>query len=162
MTIEKRLMDMMVDRFLTWELPKGFVPDGGISFKPLYPSGLNESGNKRWPIGTNLLTADQARDMLERVVSVGVFDEIRKAEKILAELQTKAASLEDKLVEAAEDEPTPPAEASKEEFPPSKWQCYLLGMGKTGITFTPREGNHPNWFWRKMQYLILGNEWFKT
>jgi len=23
------------------------------------------------------------------------------------------------------------------------------------------EGKEPNWFWRKMQYLILGNRWEK-
>jgi hypothetical protein len=48
----------MVNRFLGWPLPKTFAPDCGISFKPLgHPNG--------WPIGTNLLTADEAKAMFE-------------------------------------------------------------------------------------------------
>jgi hypothetical protein len=48
----------MVNRFLGWKLPKDFAPDGGISFTPSpHPLG--------WPIGTHLLTADQARAMFE-------------------------------------------------------------------------------------------------
>ncbi|UEP31575.1 hypothetical protein [Burkholderia sp. B21-007] len=51
----------MVDRFLGWKLPHDFSPDCGISFTP--PS------NPHWgPIGTNLLNADQARQMFEYVV----------------------------------------------------------------------------------------------
>jgi hypothetical protein len=52
----------LVDRFLAWPLPKDFSPDGGISFK-------NEKDARgyapAWPVGTNLFTADQARQMLE-------------------------------------------------------------------------------------------------
>lgn len=47
----------MVDRFLGWKLPKDFAPDGGISFKE----------SAWWPVGTNLLTADQAKEMLQHV-----------------------------------------------------------------------------------------------
>lgn len=43
----------------------------------------------------------------------------------------------------------------------SKWSCELFGMGPTGITFIPNEGCEPNWFWRWMQYLILGNKWVR-
>lgn len=43
----------------------------------------------------------------------------------------------------------------------SEWTCYLFGLGPTGITVIPQSGKEPNWFWRKMQYLILGNEWVK-
>jgi len=43
----------------------------------------------------------------------------------------------------------------------SKWKCELFGMGERGLTFRPVEGQEPNWFWRKMQYLILGNVWIK-
>ncbi len=45
--------------------------------------------------------------------------------------------------------------------PKSKWQCFLFGSGKNGISLRPLEGQEPNWFHRKMQYLILGNEWVK-
>lgn len=51
----------MVDRFLGWPLPKDFYPDCGITFTPLgHPNG--------WPIGTNLLTATQAKAMFEYVL----------------------------------------------------------------------------------------------
>jgi hypothetical protein len=47
-----------VDRFLGWPLPQGFAPDAGISFTPpTHPHG--------WPVGTNLLSSDQARAMFE-------------------------------------------------------------------------------------------------
>jgi hypothetical protein len=42
----------MVDRFLAWELPRDFAPN--------LPS---------WPIGTNLLTADQAKQMLNHITA---------------------------------------------------------------------------------------------
>lgn len=47
----------MVDRFLGWKLPQDFYPDSGISFKP-------PSNPERWPIGTNLLNAQQADQMI--------------------------------------------------------------------------------------------------
>lgn len=54
-------MKAMVDRFLGWRLPQDFSPDCGITFKPHpHPNA--------WPIGTNLLNADQARKMLEHVL----------------------------------------------------------------------------------------------
>jgi len=58
----------MVDRFLCWKLPKDFGPDGGISFNPTKPYEGDEFGNAWWPVGTNLLTADQAKEMLQHVV----------------------------------------------------------------------------------------------
>jgi hypothetical protein len=54
----------MVDRFLSWKLPKDFSPDSGISFKPTKPYEGDEYGNSWWPVGTNLLSADQARAMV--------------------------------------------------------------------------------------------------
>lgn len=45
--------------------------------------------------------------------------------------------------------------------PPSKWKCYLFGTGTMGIMLRPLKGQEPNWFHRKMQYLLLGNEWVK-
>lgn len=48
-------------------------------------------------------------------------------------------------------------------FEPSGWRCELFGMGPTGIVWTPSVHTPiPNWFWRKMQFLILGNRWTKT
>ena len=43
----------------------------------------------------------------------------------------------------------------------SDWECHLLGGGVNDITWTPQKGKEPNWFWRIMQYLILGNKWVK-
>jgi hypothetical protein len=43
----------------------------------------------------------------------------------------------------------------------SEWQCKCFGSGDSGLRFRPIKGQEPNWFWRKMQYLILGNEWVK-
>lgn len=61
-----RVTDDMVCRFLGWKLPKDFGPDAGISFNPTKPDSYDEPG--WWPVGTNLLTADQARQMLQHVV----------------------------------------------------------------------------------------------
>jgi len=52
----------------------------------------------------------------------------------------------------------------KTEKRSSEWVCYLFGntpKEKTGIEWRPAEGCEPNWFWRKMQWLILGNTWKK-
>ena len=43
----------------------------------------------------------------------------------------------------------------------SEWQCHLFGSNGDGITWRPLKGQEPNWFWRKMNYLILGNKWVK-
>lgn len=56
----------MVSRFLAWSLPATFAPDCGISFDGRKDDEWNK--NKTWPIGTNLLTAIEARAMLEHVV----------------------------------------------------------------------------------------------
>jgi len=44
----------------------------------------------------------------------------------------------------------------------SEWMCYLFGGDyESGIGWRPLKGQHPNWFWRKMQYLMFGNNWVK-
>jgi hypothetical protein len=55
-----KVSDDMVNRFLAWMLPADFHPDGGITFKP--------SMTWSWPVGRNLLTAEQTRRMLEQVL----------------------------------------------------------------------------------------------
>lgn len=57
----------MVDRFLMWKLPWGFCPDGGISFEPAYNNGTPQGG-KHEPVGTNLLSADQATAMVRHML----------------------------------------------------------------------------------------------
>ena len=53
-------IDKMVDRFLRWRLPDDFAPDCGVSFTPIHKDC--------WPVGTNLLTATQARDMIKYIL----------------------------------------------------------------------------------------------
>ena len=63
----KTMIDKMVDRFLGWKLPKDFAPDAGVSFTPTKPDGYDMPG--WWPVGTNLLTADQAREMVKHMLA---------------------------------------------------------------------------------------------
>lgn len=72
----KDRISAMVDRFLGWKLPKTFGPDAGISFNP---TDLQKSGVHPWPIGTNLLDASQAREMIEHIVA----DDHRKLRQAL-------------------------------------------------------------------------------
>jgi hypothetical protein len=54
----------MVDRFLTWRLPKGFNPDNGISYaRPNYAPSIDAT-----PSGTNLFDVDQATEMVRYMV----------------------------------------------------------------------------------------------
>jgi hypothetical protein len=43
----------------------------------------------------------------------------------------------------------------------TEWECELFGTGPIGIILTPKEDRVPNWFWRQMQFLILGNKWVR-
>jgi hypothetical protein len=67
--MRKNQIDALVDRFLSWRLPDDFHPDAGISFTPEYNVEFMASQGKppcrHEPVGTNLLTADQARQMFE-------------------------------------------------------------------------------------------------
>lgn len=66
--IMKTPIDQAVDRFLPWKLPRDFNPDCGISFKRESDYDHPEFGRTKFePTGTNLLTADQAKAMLEQV-----------------------------------------------------------------------------------------------
>ena len=67
--MDKKPIDVMVDRFLGWKLPEDFNPDGGISFKRTYNDHL-PMPMKNEPIGTNLLTAIQAKAMLMYVLGL--------------------------------------------------------------------------------------------
>jgi hypothetical protein len=53
----------MIGRFLSWRLPEGFSPDCFVSFDK-----ERAKGNGSWPIGTNLLDAEQAKAMLQHVL----------------------------------------------------------------------------------------------
>lgn len=58
------LIDAMVDRFLGWKLPDDFNPDCGIIFKRTY-NDHRLSPTRYEPVGTNLLSATQAKQMIE-------------------------------------------------------------------------------------------------
>lgn len=64
-----QVTDEMVNRFLGWKLPEDFAPDCGITFKPMRNEHMPWGGDKNEPVGTNLLTAVQARAMLEHVLA---------------------------------------------------------------------------------------------
>lgn len=60
--------DEMVSRFLAWKLPKDFCPDCYIAFD------REKASQGSWPVGTNLLHAEQARAMLEHVIAAPAID----------------------------------------------------------------------------------------
>jgi hypothetical protein len=55
----------MVDRFLMWHLPTDFNPDNGISFDKRLGISTDQV---RSPVGTNLLTAAQADEMVRHML----------------------------------------------------------------------------------------------
>ncbi len=59
-----RVTNEMVNRFLCWRLPATFNPDGPISFD----SRCKDPQSHWWPVGTNLLNANEAREMLAHVL----------------------------------------------------------------------------------------------
>lgn len=57
----------MVDRFLGWQLPENFNPDGGISFQRIGNEGTAHAYDRR-PSGTNLFDATQADVMVRHMI----------------------------------------------------------------------------------------------
>ena len=64
---EEDALERAVSRFLAWKLPKDFHPDGGMVFIPTKGRGPD---SPHWPVGTNLLTAKQARKMIRHVLGI--------------------------------------------------------------------------------------------
>jgi hypothetical protein len=64
------LVDHMVSRFLSWKLPEGFSPDGGITFTPVMNEGT-EYAYRSDPSGTNLFNAEQATAMVRHMLEGG-------------------------------------------------------------------------------------------
>lgn len=93
--MSKKIIDQMVNRFLCWELPKDFAPDGGISFDGRKDDEWNK--NKTWPVGTNLFTATQAKQMFEHVTveecAEGLQPHQQRVVTEKAELDAKATTL---------------------------------------------------------------------
>lgn len=65
---EKAKIKTYADRLMSWPLPKDFSPDCGISFDGRKDDEWNK--NKTWPIGTNLLSVNQAIQMFEYVMAI--------------------------------------------------------------------------------------------
>ena len=61
----KSMIDAMVSRFISWKLPKDFMPDAGVGFTP-HP--IQQHDGPHWPTGTNLFHAEQAREMIEHML----------------------------------------------------------------------------------------------
>lgn len=62
---QAEVVKIMVDRFLSWKLPESFYPDAGITF-----NRQNAYEGPHWPIGTNLLTAEQAGEMVRHMLGL--------------------------------------------------------------------------------------------
>ncbi len=56
----KTVLQRLVDRFLGWKIPGTFGPDCYVSFDK--DTALK---NNSWPIGTNLFTAEEAKEMIQ-------------------------------------------------------------------------------------------------
>lgn len=91
-----KVTDEMVNRFLCWHLPDDFDPDGGIVFTKFHTNGTT----RYTPVGTNLLTADQARAMLEHVVG-DVQSPEREAAK--AEMREALREVKDAVAQVLKD-----------------------------------------------------------
>jgi len=71
--MSKDIIEEMVQNFLSWKLPENFNPDAGITFNPEYNVEYMASQGKppmrHEPTGTNLFDADQAREMIEFMIT---------------------------------------------------------------------------------------------
>jgi NTP pyrophosphatase (non-canonical NTP hydrolase) len=82
--MKKQMIDAMVNAFLGWPLPKDFHPDCHINFDREKAQATPHS----WPVGTNLLTADHARQMFEHAfsqVTPGPIEDIKRAGGVLVD-----------------------------------------------------------------------------
>lgn len=59
-----KVTEEMVYRFLSWKLPESFRPDCYVEF-----DRERAKENRLWPVGTNILSFEEARAMLEHVLS---------------------------------------------------------------------------------------------
>ena len=105
--MSKTMIDKMVDRFLGWKLPDDFSPDSYITFD-------REKAKQNpifWPVGTNLLTANQAREMIQHMLAGAIpVEDFKDVTKFADERQAKIDAL---MLEYCPDEMT---EAQKENW----------------------------------------------
>lgn len=59
----------MANRFLGWNIPEDFNPDGGVHFDGWIGNrGIEGREYRRHLVGTNLFTADQAEAMVSHMI----------------------------------------------------------------------------------------------
>ena len=63
----EEIIKRAVDKFLGWQLPEDFRPDGGISFEPVGNAGTPYEFTRR-PMGTNLFSGEQAEAMFRACI----------------------------------------------------------------------------------------------
>lgn len=63
-------IETMARRFLQWQLPENFDSDNGITFIKFGNKGTSYQ-YKRIPTGTNLLSYDQAIEMIKYITNTG-------------------------------------------------------------------------------------------
>lgn len=103
--VEQTTIADMVQRFLCWKLPEDFAPDGGVLFNKTH-MGLGmvhiprEYGDSWWPVGTNLLNAEQATVMVKHMLS-GMLQPAEKEE--LERLRKKNKQLQIALLIKTEE-----------------------------------------------------------
>ena len=90
-------LDSLVDRFLAWELPADFNPDRFISFDR---SLVNQAHD--WPTGTNLFTAEQARQMFKYLFAVCTAHTMDEVLAKNEQMKARVAELEVALRKAGE------------------------------------------------------------
>ena len=66
----EEIIKRAVDKFLGWQLPEDFRPDGGISFEPVGNAGTTYEFTRR-PVGTNLFSGEQAEAMFRACIPRG-------------------------------------------------------------------------------------------
>ena len=120
----------MVDRFLCWELPTDFNPDNGITFDPIASRGTPYEFQRK-PVGTNLLTAQQAEAMIRHILK-GTENPLRFID---------AAKLREKIA----TDPDLPCEAgSPAAAPVCEWRVIQSPMNSfflSGCTKKPIDGS---------------------
>lgn len=141
----------LVDRFLGWPLPKDFGPDCYISFD-------RDSAEKNLsrPVGTNLFTADQARQMFEHVLAVdsdmdfGMAIDALKSGKKVARAGWNGKGMWLQLVVPHSNRPPKTATAMVLSLPDDVDTLPWIGMKTADNKFVP---------WLASQTDMLAEDW---
>lgn len=113
----KELVKKIVDRFLAWRFPDDICPDGGLSFTP------EINGHKYEPIGTNLLSEEQAIEMIDDIIGRDKLYTQADLDKAVRERTREIASCLDRFIE----EGRPLSEYIEECYP----ECFEKNTPET-------------------------------